>query len=126
MKRALGLEVSQVVTKQRRRKYKNGTTRGMTYETTVWEKVREPKGREVTLLEGDDQYRPLNMHTMRRAYASGLALAGWSRAQMKNAGGWRTDAMPARYDLSAQQTVVDAKGTTPRLRLVPQVLATGT
>ena len=119
MTRALGLEESRQVIKQRRRKYKDGSIRVMTYESTVWEKVREPKGREVTLLQGDDQYRPLNMHTMRRAYASGLALAGWSRAQMKNAGGWRTDAMPARYDLSAQQTVVDANGTTPRLRLVP-------
>lgn len=102
MTRALGLEVPETEVRTRTRKYKDGSTRKMNYEATVWRTVRKPKGREVTLLLGDEEYRPLNMHTMRRAYASGLAMAGWSRAKMRTAGGWATDAMPARYDLSAQ------------------------
>lgn len=116
MRRALGIEVPKTITKTTVRRYASGKTRPMTYETTVWVQVREPQGRERTLLEGDERFRPLNMHTMRRAYASGLALAGWSRAKMRTAGGWSTDEMPARYDLSAQREVVDAP--TPKLKLV--------
>lgn len=113
MRRALGIEVPRTVKKTTVRKCNDGSTRPHSYETTVWEQVR---GRELTLLEGDDWFRPLNMHTIRRAYASGLALAGWSRAKMRTAGGWSTDEMPARYDLSAQREVVDVP--TPKLKLV--------
>ena len=118
VRRALGIEVSDVRKKTISRRYKDGSSRAMTFETTKWVQARKPVGRELTLLEGDDQYRPLTMHTMRRAYATHLSLAGWSTAQMRTAGGWKSDTMPARYDLSAQQVHVDAKGTTPRLMLV--------
>lgn len=118
MTRALGLEVPEVEQRTRVRKYQDGSTRKMTYETTVWKKVREPVGREVTLLLGDDEFRPLNMHTMRRAYNTALGLAEWSREKRKLAGGWKSDAMVARYDKRRQQEVVDAGGTTPNLRLV--------
>ncbi len=118
MRRALGVEVPRTETRTTERKYPNGKTRKLTFETTVWEEARKPNDRERELLEGTDEFRPLVMHSMRRAYATALAVAGMSTLQLKLAGGWRTTATVERYTLAAQREQVKTSGTKPNLRLV--------
>lgn len=123
LRRAFGIVVPRVERVTTTRKYKDGSTRVLNRDRVVWEVARAMTDRERLVLEESEHTLPTDMHSMRRAYCTGLGAAGVNIQTQMALAGHSQPSTAMMYTKLAQSGVdQDVEGIpdapTPRPRLV--------